>query len=41
MARARSSARRMRAVRASLPSSVHPQTPSLYGSSAMKSGRLF
>lgn len=31
----------MRLTRASLPTAVHPQTPSLYGSSAMKSGRMF
>ena len=31
----------MRLVRQGLPTSVHPQTPSLYGNSAMKSGRMF
>ena len=31
----------MRLIRQGLPSAVHPQTPSLYGSSAMKSGRMF
>jgi hypothetical protein len=31
----------MRLTRANLPTAVHPQSPSLYGSSAMKSGRMF
>jgi metacaspase-1 len=28
-------------IRTSLPSSIHPQTPSLYGSSTLKSGQIF
>jgi hypothetical protein len=31
----------MKAIRQSLPSTAHPQTPSLYGSSSAKSGALF
>jgi hypothetical protein len=31
----------MALIRQSLPTSIHPQTPSLYGNSAMKGGRLF
>jgi hypothetical protein len=31
----------MRLVRQGLPTAVHPQTPSLFGNSAMKSGRMF